>query len=332
VETHGTVANTGPALRVAVHQIEAPGHDRIMVFMHGVFSDASAWRFIVGDLAADHDLWLIDLPGCGLSDKPDPDVLGPDGYSPRDLAVRTLEAVQERLRERGGSSKICLVGHSLGGMVALRMFADPVARDRFGDVLDRVDRMVVSAPVDVEMNRPDPLFQEIAAIGGTEVTLGNALGVLKERVAQGTLNSVDDPEHRALKQEADQRIGFINDRPTRRAMQAMLRRAVAWKGGRPDWEKNQAIVAGYRFVRPECLILWGDRDEVLPISMGYKLAVQLPHARLLPLPRVMHSPHIEMPALTAKIMRQFADEGTVPTLPDPSGSPAPPPQRTADRP
>jgi hypothetical protein len=62
---------------------------------------------------------------------------------------------------------------------------------------------------------------------------------------------------------------------------------------------------------------------VLPIAMGYKQAVQLPHAHLLALPRVMHSPHLEMPGQTAKIIRQFADVGTVPTLPDPSGAPAP---------
>jgi pimeloyl-ACP methyl ester carboxylesterase len=309
-------------IRVAVHQIEGE-HDRILVFLHGVFSDSTAWRFIVGDLAADHDLWLVDLPGCGLSDKPDPDTLGPAGYSPADLASRTLEALRDRLKDRGGSDKICLVGHSLGGMVALRMFADAAVRERYGDVLSRIDRMILSAPVDVEMNRPDPFFEQIARITGTEVRLGTALGVLRERVAEGTLNSVDDPEHRALRQEADSRVAFLNDRPTFLAMQAMLRKAISWHGNRPDWEKNQAIVAGYQFVKPEVLILWGDRDEVLPIAMGYKQAVQLPHAHLLPLPRVMHSPHLEMPGLTARIIRQYADTGTIPTLPDPSGAPAP---------
>ncbi len=321
VETHGV--DNGKALRVAIHQIEAPGHERILIFLHGVFSDSSAFRFIAGDLAKDHDLWLVDLPGCGASDKPDPDVLGPDGYSPRDLAARTLEAVRDRLASRGGSPKICLVGHSLGGMIALRMFADSVVRERFGDVLERIDRMVLSAPVDVELNRPDPFFEEMATISPAEIKIGSALGVIRERVALGTLESVDDPEHRALKEEADQRIGYLNDGPTLRAMQTMLKRSVSWKGRRPDWDKNQAIVAGYRFVNADVLILWGDRDEVLPIAQGYKQAVQLPHAHLLPLPRVMHSPHLEMPGETARIIRQFADTGTIPTLPDPSGSPPP---------
>jgi pimeloyl-ACP methyl ester carboxylesterase len=208
-------------------------------------------------------------------------------------------------------------------MVALRMFADSTVRERYGDVLARIDRIILTAPVDVEMHRPDPFFEKIANISAMEVRVGTAMGLIREQIAEGTLNSVDDPEHRALKQEADFRIAYINNRAAFRAMQAMLRRAVAWKGTRPDWEKNQSIVAGYQFVKPEVLILWGDRDEVLPIAMGYKQAVQLPHAHLLPLPRVMHSPHLEMPGLTARIIRQFADAGTVPTLPDPSGAPAP---------
>src|ERR1043166_1717790 len=69
VTTHG---EHGPDVRIAVHEIEGTGSDRLLVLIHGVFADSTTWRFVVGNLAADHDVWLIDLPGCGLSDKPDP--------------------------------------------------------------------------------------------------------------------------------------------------------------------------------------------------------------------------------------------------------------------
>lgn len=305
-----------PTIRVAVHQLDQPGHRSVLVFLHGVFSDSSAWRFIAGDLAADHDVWLIDLPGCGESDKPDPDTLGPDGYTPGDLAARVLEAVTARLEARGGNDHLCIVGHSLGAMVALRMFADERVREAHSETLARVERMILSSPVDVELHRPDPFFKEIATISGLEIRIGSFLGMIRERVAAGTLDSVDDPATRAIRQEADARVSYLNDRPTRRAMQAMLSRAVTWKDGvRPDWDKNQAIVAGYANIRPPCLLLWGDRDEVLPIAMGYKLIVQLPHAELLPLPRVMHSPHLEQPTLTAQIIRQYCTDGSTPQIP-----------------
>jgi pimeloyl-ACP methyl ester carboxylesterase len=312
VATHGVSPPEAPPLRVAVHEIVEPGHDRLLVFLHGVFSDSSAWRFIAGDLAEDHDLWLVDLPGCGLSDKTDPAMLGPDAYSPPDMAARILEALRARLVARGGDQRFTIVGHSLGGMLAIRMFADAGLREQFPDVLSRVDRLVLSAPLDVSINRPDPLFEELATITPIKVEIGSALGIIRERVADGVINSVDQPACRALKEEADQRIRFLNDPPTRRAMQAMLQRAVAWKGHRPDWEKNEAVAVGYKDVRPEALILWGARDEVMAPSMGYKLAFELPRAHLYLIPRILHSPHIEVPTQTASLIRAFADSGAVP--------------------
>src|SRR6187397_2308631 len=71
-----------PEANIAIHKIESPGDRKLLVMIHGVFSNSSAWRFMVGDLAKDFDLWLIDLPGCGLSDKPAPEQMGPNGYSP----------------------------------------------------------------------------------------------------------------------------------------------------------------------------------------------------------------------------------------------------------
>lgn len=304
VQTHGRPG--APALRVAVHQIEAPGHDKVLVFLHGVFSDSSAWRFIAGDLAADHDLWLVDLPGCGVSDKPDPEKLGPDAYSPADLGARVLQVLRELLAARGGQTRFTLVGHSLGGTIAIRMFADEGLRTEYADVLRRMDTMVLSAPLDVALTRPDPMFEELGTISAAEIQIGTTLGVIRERVAAGILDAVNDPEHRALREEADQRVVFLNDGPTRRAMQAMLRQAVAWKGHRPDWEANEKVVAGYSFVRLPVLILWGSRDEVFPCSMGYKLAAELPDARMLCLENVMHSPHLETPVQTASLIREFA--------------------------
>src|SRR5262245_56238620 len=159
VETCGCCTDA-PPVKVAIHQMEKPGHDKLIVFIHGVFSDSTAWRFIAGDLAADHDLWLVDLPGCGESDKPDPAKMGREGYTPTDLASPGLDAIRDRLAARGGDQRFCIVAHSLGAMVALRMFADERVRARHGDVLARVDRMILSAPVDVELHRPDPFFEE----------------------------------------------------------------------------------------------------------------------------------------------------------------------------
>src|SRR3712207_6195153 len=53
---------TAPAgrepVRIAVHQIENPATDTLVVLVHGILADHSTWRFVAADLGRDHDLWL----------------------------------------------------------------------------------------------------------------------------------------------------------------------------------------------------------------------------------------------------------------------------------
>ena len=45
---------------------------------------------------------------------------------------------------------------------------------------------------------------------------------------------------------------------------------------RPDWERVECLTQEYTGIDEPCLIVWGGRDEVLPVSMGYKLAEEIP--------------------------------------------------------
>jgi len=71
-----TLREDGHTVRLAVHQRGSGTHQQTLVMIHGVLADHDAWRYLTGDLGTDFDLWLVDLPGCGDSDKPDPDLLG----------------------------------------------------------------------------------------------------------------------------------------------------------------------------------------------------------------------------------------------------------------
>ncbi|MCI0637277.1 MAG: alpha/beta hydrolase, partial [Actinobacteria bacterium] len=61
-----------------------------------------------------------------------------------------------------------------------------------------------------------------------------------------------------------------------------------------------------------CLIIWGSRDETLPVSMGYKLAAQLPRARLVVVPGCMHSVHLEEPVFSTHAIRAVTESGDTP--------------------
>jgi len=289
-------------IRVALHEIETRQRDKLIVCVHGVFSDCRMWRFLAAELAFDHDVVLVDLPGCGESDKPDPDSLPREAYTPEDMTHRLLEALQVYLRTRSDDPEVTIVAHSYGGALALRMFGDPTLREKFGDVIERIDRLVLLAPLDVAVEKAHPVLIELGRISGVRVWGALQLGLLRERVADGMIENAGAPQL-ALREEADQKIEILTSWKARRAMQATLNRAVPAKGKRPDWSKIDPIVASYRNVDRPTLILWGVHDEVLPVSMGYKLASQIPGARLVTIPAGMHSFPVEQPTLVAELIR-----------------------------
>lgn len=296
---------SGAPCRVALHEVNVRGDRELLVFVHGIFSDHRMWRFLAGDLAKDYDVLLVDLPGCGASDRIDPDKAPETTYTPSDVTRRMLEALRAyRLGRSTPPPRVTMVSHSYGGALAIRAFGDGVLRKDFADVVESIDRMVMFAPLDVAVEKAHPVLVELSRISGVRIWSALQTGLLKERVAAAMLESSFHP-HRALKEEADAKIAILTNWETRRAMQATLNRAVPSKAGRPDWEKIDRIVASYARVDRPTLIVWGVHDEVLPVSMGYKLAAQLPDARLVAIPDGMHSFALEQPDVAARIVRAF---------------------------
>ncbi len=291
--------------RVTLRVADTSIHDRVIVCVHGVFTNHAAWRFTVGALAPHGDLVLLDLPGCGDSD---PAPGGEVGYAPEALAARVLAALDACPRVSESTSPIAIVAHSFGGLLAIRMFADEEVRRTYSHLLDRVDRLVLISPVDVAVDKPHPFFSQLAYVSVWEVETASITGRLREAVARGTLRSVDD-RRMALREEADTRLVVLTDRSRRFALQAMLRQAIPFREDRPDWETVETIESRYGRVDVPCMILWGRRDETLPISMGYKLAAQFPRARIVPVANAKHSPHLEQPSVVNALIAEFIANG-----------------------
>lgn len=302
----------GPVVRLAVHELGDGNRDRVLVMLHGIFTDHTAWRFVAGLLARDYDLMLVDLPGCGASDKPDPSDAGAAVYAPESVGWRVLEAVRGRVRARASPPTLAIVSHSYGGLVVMRSYASSALSAEFTDVLGRVDRLVMISPVDSVVHRPDPQFASLAEASSMRIDLGLVIGEVRDRVANATLDSTNGSTP-ALRDEADKRLEILKDEQKRRGMQGLLQRAVPWiraSPRRPDWAAMERIEAGYVRVVPPTLILWGRRDETLPIAIGYKLAAQMPRATLHPIEGCMHSPQIERPEECAELIDGFLRSGS----------------------
>jgi hypothetical protein len=133
-------ASCGHQHRLAVREMGPRDPETLIVVIHGVLSDSRSWRFLAGDLSRDHAILLIDLPGCGKSEGPDPDSVKRDFYSPTGMSRCVLSLIREKLKEHPPSARLIVMGHSLGGMVVLRMPGSPKNWEEFADVVGRVDR------------------------------------------------------------------------------------------------------------------------------------------------------------------------------------------------
>ena len=111
----------------------------------------------------------------------------------------------------------------------------------------------------------------------------------------------------ALREDADIKYEIFGTNAKRRALRAMLLQAVPITQDGYEWERIEAYVAEYDAVTVPTLIIWGARDETLPVAMGYKLSAQLPSAQLFVIPECMHSPHLLHPKLTSSLIRTFTE-------------------------
>ena len=308
----------GEPIRLAVQEIRgAPdtaslgGSEvrRVLVFLHGVMSDHTTWQYIAGYLGEFYDLLLVDLPGCGESDKPDPDDLGPDAYNPTWLADTVMTALGHYLRGQDDDIQFTLVGHSLGGTVALRMLAEPELVAKHGEVYERLDSAVLLAPVDVTgIGKMDPTFQTIATLSDFETFLGRAFGILASQTSAAVYFGTSDPE--TMPREEWLRLyESISNGDTRTAAQWMLRNTLAWDDDlHPIWDGNQVHENHYRDIDVPCLIIWGKRDETMEAFMGYKLHSYIPDSWLLTLPRSKHTLPSERPRVVAEYILRFLQQ------------------------
>jgi len=326
------VTTRGPGgrdLDVAVWT-EEEDRDRVIVLLHGVLADSRAWRYVSGDLDDLGDLVMIDLPGSGESQALPPFILkrdDPSGYSTPALAHRTTEAIDAAIDARTrDASKVTIVAHSLGALIALRLLADESIAPGRRDWIERVDQIVLISPVDPAMPYGPPSLEAVATVSWFDAEFGELTGVLKERVSQGATRTFVDPE-RVPREQVDALYETLSDNHKRRIAQDMLETVLPVipvdEMYYPDWSVTEPFVEQVRaFGRREgmtFLLIVGERDEVIPASMAYRLASQLEDAHLVAIAETKHSPHLERPDITSRLVTSFLESGAPPN---------PPPRRT----
>ena len=270
-------------------QVELHGHPVIyrtagsgppVVLIHGMVNSSHHWREVALRLADRYTVIAPDLIGHGDSATPRGDYsLGAHAAVIRDL----LTAIDVR-----GAT---IVGHSLGGGVAMQFFW------QFPQLVERLV-LVSSGGLGREVS---PLLRS-AALPGASV----ALRVVAGRRSLAALDRVAA----ALDASGSARGVYVRavvralrplERPgSREAFLQTLRSVIDLQG-----QHVSATDRLYLLGPVPTLIVWGERDNTIPLQHGRSAHEAIPHSRFETLPRAAHFPHLEDPDGLADVLGDF---------------------------
>jgi pimeloyl-ACP methyl ester carboxylesterase len=258
------------------------GEGSVLLLIHGIAGEWQNWREVIEPLARHHTVIAPDLPGHGASAAGGGDFsIGAMAASLRDLLV-TL-----------GHDRVTLVGHSLGGGVAMQLAY------QFPEMVERLV-LVSSGGLGPEVSLvlraaalpgADPFISATAGLGGrVGATVGRGL------TAIGLRPNADVAE--VLRGYAS-----LTDPDRRAAFLATLRSVIGTGGQRID-----ATDRLYLAELLPVLIVWGARDSIIPVRHGEDAHRAIPGSRLEVFEDVGHLPQLEAPGRFIAALERFLSE------------------------
>jgi pimeloyl-ACP methyl ester carboxylesterase len=264
-----------------VTYVEA-GAGPVLLLIHGMAGTLENWQQVIEPLAQHHTVVAPDLPGHGGS--------APGGG---DYSLGALAAGLRDLLVALGHERATLVGHSLGGGIAMQ-FAY-----QFPEITERVV-LVSSGGLGSEVS----LVLRAAALPGADLFVAATAGVGRTvGAAIGRGLAVVGLRPNADVAEVARGYASLAD-PDRRAAFLAALRSVVGTGG-------QRVHAGDRLYLAEgmpVLIVWGARDPIIPAHHGEHAHEAIPGSRLEVFDAVGHLPQLEAPARFVSVLERFLEE------------------------
>ena len=256
------------------------GSGPALLLLHGLACDHSTWAPVIESLAKRYTVIAPDLLGHGQSAKPRADY-SVGGYA---NGMRDLLTVL-------GIDKATVVGHSLGGGVAMQ-FAYQFP--------ERTQRMILVSPGGLGPE-VTPLIRAVSLPGFHQAMGLLTLPGLRQsgRLGLDLLSRSGIPHTRDLDEVSDIYENF-KDPKFRAAIAHVVRAVVDWRG--------QIVTMADRAYLTEAMpmcIIWGDDDSVIPHSHSRRIAALAPQTRVEILPNAGHFPHKDHPERFVKIVNDF---------------------------
>ena len=263
------------------YEVEGAGPTPV-VFLHGFAAALTTWDDIRGFFPLDRFcLYFLDLKGFGRSSRPR------DGaYGPTDQA----EVVTAFLEDRGVRQAI-LVGHSLGGGIALISCLQEQEAGRGGMIGGLV--LIDSAAY---LRKQPPVFRllRIPLLGPAILHL-----LPVSLMVRYVLFRIYHDRKTATPARIARYTEIYDSGESARVLVASVRQVIP--------EDYPRLAASYPGIAVPVLIVWGRNDPIIPLADGIRLHREIPGSRLAVIDACGHNPHEEEPAQTYAAIANFLD-------------------------
>ncbi len=258
------------------------GSGPVLLLLHGIANSSETWEHVAPLLCEHFTLIAPDLLGHGTSATP-----------PGDYSLGAHASVARDVVTALGHERVTVVGHSLGGGIAMQFaYLFPERCERLVLVssggLGREVHLVLRAASLPAANYVLPLLTSSRVLG-----LGRDLGGLLRRVH--------------LQPSGDLQVlarGFasLDNDGSRKAFLHTVRAVIEPGGQRVSALDRLALAA----LLPT-LIVWGERDSIIPVEHGEAAHEAMPSSRFVRFPQAGHMPHDDDRHRFADLLADFCD-------------------------
>ncbi|MDG3011687.1 alpha/beta hydrolase [Rhodococcus sp. D2-41] len=255
--------------------------DQVLLLVHGIGDNSDTWSELLPRLAERYTVVAPDLLGHGRSDKPR-----------ADYSIAAYANGMRDLMDVLGIDRATLVGHSLGGGVAMQ-FAYQYP--------DRVERIVLVSTGGVTRD-VNPILRLISI-----PPVGHALTALQlpraDIALAGLGRALGGLRGYPLFHDTDDLVRVLSSfsGPTARAAFLRTLRAVV------DWRGQVVTMLDRCYLTADIptQIVWGDHDLVIPVRHAYLAHAAMPGSHLEIFCGAGHFPHHDDPERFLAVAEQF---------------------------